>query len=325
MTLSVIFHSLIAYIKNTFRGFNAMKYLLMYNPVSGRSNFKINIPLIKKVFDKSHHTLTIYESKAAKDLQQKALEEASNYDVFLVAGGDGTANEVLNGVMHSKVKPVIGLLPSGTANDTAAILGINKNIKRSLKIFMNETPALIDVNQINDQYFFYTAASGLLTRVSYDISRRHIKKYGYIAYMIAAVKDLSNEYRYPVRVKYDDKVVSMECAMILGLSSNRVGGMRLINFSKSRLNDGLFELRFFKRVTSFWRFRLLSSFIRGGKKLREDLHIASNRFEIETSSNVDWNADGEFACKGSVVIQTHKESLSVFAHPKVVKKYIMPK
>lgn len=302
-----------------------MKYLLMYNPVSGRSNFKINLPLIKKIFNQSHHSLTIYESKAAKDLERVAFEEAKHYDVFLVAGGDGTANEVLNGVMKSPIKPAIGLLPSGTANDTAAILGVNKNIKRSLKIYMNETPVLIDVNKINNQYFFYTAASGLLTRVSYDISRRHIKKYGYLAYMIAAVKDLSNEYRYPVRVKYDGQVVSMECAMILGLSSNRVGGMRLINFSKSRLNDGLFELRFFKRVKSFWRFRLLSSFIRGGKKLREDLHISSSRFEIETSSNVDWNADGEFSCKGSVVIETVQEALSIYAHPKVKKKYFLPK
>ncbi len=297
----------------------------MYNPVSGRSNFKMNLPLIQKIFDKSHHKLSIYESKASKDLEKVAYQEASNYDVFLVAGGDGTANEVLNGMMKSSVKPILGLLPGGTANDTAAILGINKSIRRSLKIYMNETPALIDVNQINDQYFFYTVASGLLTRVSYEVSRRHIKKYGYLAYMIAAVKDLSNEYRYPVRVKYDDQVVSMECAMILGLSSNRVGGMRLINFSRSHLNDGLFELRLFRRVKSFWRFRLLSSFIRGGKKLREDLHIVSNHFEIETSSNVDWNADGEFSCKGSIVIKTYREALSVFAHPRVKKKYFLPK
>ena len=53
-----------------------MKYLLMYNPVSGRGNFKINLPLIKRIFEKSHHTLTVYESKAAKDLERVAYEEA---------------------------------------------------------------------------------------------------------------------------------------------------------------------------------------------------------------------------------------------------------
>jgi diacylglycerol kinase (ATP) len=298
-----------------------MKFLLLYNPVSGRTNFKTHLYEIESIFSKSNHSLQIYESKRAHDLENVALNESANYDVFLVAGGDGTLNEVLNGIMRAEKKPSLAILPSGTANDTAAILGINKSIKRSLNIYFNEKPVMMDVNKINDQYFIYTASSGLLTRVSYDVSRRHIKKYGYIAYMIAAVKDLSHDYRYPLRVKYDnDKVVSIECAMVLGLSSNRVGGMRLNNFSQSKLNDGLFELRFFKRVKSFWRFRLLSSFIRGGKKLREDLHLVSKRFEIETSSNVDWNADGEFACKGSVVIETYKEAVSVFASRKVKKK-----
>lgn len=298
-----------------------MKYLLLYNPVSGRSNFKSHLNMIVKTFQKTNHQLEIYESKAPKDLEIVAFERAHEFDVFLVAGGDGTVNEVLNGIMKCEKKPVLGLLPSGTANDVAAILGVNKNIKRSLDIYFNEKPVKMDVNQINNQYFLYTAASGIMTKISYAVPRRHIKKYGYIAYVIEAMKDLTQEYRYPIKIKYDGQAVSMECVMVLGLSTNRVGGMRLTNFSSSKLNDGLFELRLFKRAKSLWRFRLLSSFIRGGKKLREDLHIASSRFEIETSSNVDWNADGEFSCKGNIVIQTHREAIEIFASAKTKKQY----
>lgn len=298
-----------------------MKYLLLYNPVSGRSNFKSHLNIVLHTFKKTAHTLDIYESKAPKDLEKVAFERAKDFDVFLVAGGDGTINEVLNGIMKSEKKPILGLLPSGTANDIAAILGFNKNIKKSLDIYFNDQPVKMDVNQINDQYFIYTAASGIMTKISYAVPRRHIKKYGYIAYVIEAMKDLTQEYRYPIKIKYDGKSVSMECVMVLGLSTNRVGGMRLMNFSSSKLNDGLFELRLFKRVKSLWRFRLLSSFIRGGKKLREDLHIASSRFEIDTSSNVSWNADGEFACKGNIVIQTHKEAIEIFASAKTKKQF----
>jgi diacylglycerol kinase (ATP) len=298
-----------------------MKYLLLYNPASGRTNFKVHLPLIKKIFAKTTHTLEIYQSKAAKDLEKVALEKAQDFDVFLVAGGDGTLNEVVNGLMKSKIKPAIGVLPSGTANDTAAILGINKNIRRSLKIYFKEQPVIMDVNQINDQYFLYTAASGILTRVSYDVSRRHIKKYGYIAYVIAAMKDLTVDYRYPVHIKYDGKEVDCECVMVLGLSSNRVGGMTLYNFSSSKLNDGKFELRLFKRVKSFWRFRLLSSFIRGGKKLREDLHLVSNHFEIATYSDVDWNADGEYSTSGSVIIRVLPNAIRIYVSNKSKRKF----
>ncbi|MDI6453125.1 diacylglycerol/lipid kinase family protein [Peloplasma aerotolerans] len=298
-----------------------MKFLLMYNPVSGRANFKSNLAKIIKEFSKTNHEIDIYESKEPKDLEKVSAIESKHYDVFLVAGGDGTVNEVLNGMMNSEKKPILGLLPSGTANDIAAILGINKNIKRSLKIYFNEKPVEMDVNQLNERYFLYTVASGILSRISYDVTRRHIKKYGYFAYVIEAMKDFSHDYRYPVKVKYDHQYLSCECVMILGLSTNRVGGMSLVNFSESKLNDGLFELRFFKRAKSFWRFRLLSSFIRGGKKLREDIHLVSSKFEIETSSNVEWNVDGEYACKGNIVIKTQKKAIKVFASPKRKKRY----
>jgi diacylglycerol kinase (ATP) len=110
--------------------------------------------------------------------------------------------------------------------------------------------------------------------------------------------------------------------MVLGLNSNRVGGMRLINFSKSKLNDGLFELRIFTSRRKFRRFRLLSSFIRGGKKLREDFHLVSDHFNITTEDNVVWNADGELAEKGSIEIKTIKEALTVYINPRRRKKQL---
>lgn len=297
-----------------------MKYLLLYNPVSGRSTFKHKIPYIKKYFNKKNLDLDIYESKRAGDLKVQAYHQAKNYDVFLVAGGDGTVNEVVNGMMKSDIRPSLGILPSGTANDIAAIFGVPKILWLALRMYVDKEPVNIDVNMMNDRYFVYTAASGVLSKISYNVSRRHIHKYGYLAYIIEGMKDLVQEYNYPISIAYDDKVLETDCMMVLGLSSNRVGGIRLANFSKSKLNDGLFEIRVFTSRRKFRRFRLLSSFIRGGKKLREDFHIVSDHFIITTDDHVVWNADGEEAYKGSIEIQTIKEALSVFVSKKRKKK-----
>ncbi len=298
-----------------------MKFLLLYNPVSGRSNFNKHIPFIVEQFSKSNHSLEIYESKASKDLMHVAEIEAKHHDVFLIAGGDGTVNEVLNGVMRSEIKPALAILPSGTANDIASIIGINKNIKRSLKMYFNDQPVSMDVNQMNDLYFLYTAASGVMSRISYDISRYKVKKYGYFAYVIEAMKDFVHDYRYPIEIKYDGHTLKLECMMVLGLSTNRVGGVTLSNFSKSKLNDGKFELRFFKRVRLFRRVRLMSSFMLGGLKLREDLHLASNHFELKTDPDLKWNVDGEFACSGDVVIQTYQEAVKIYVSKRRKKRY----
>ncbi len=298
-----------------------MNILLLYNPMSGRTNFKKHIRQIIRFFQKTNHLLDVYESKKPGDLKEYSAQMAASYDVFLVAGGDGTVNEVVNGMMKTDHRPVLGILPAGTANDTAAILGINKHIHRSLKLFLSEEPVWMDVNTVNDQYFLYTVSSGMLTKISYAVSRRHIKKYGYLAYVIEAMKDISVDYNYPISITYDHDRLDLDCVMILGLSTNRVGGMRLYNFSHAKLNDGKLELRVFRRAKSLWRFRVFSSFIRGGKKLREDLHLSASYYKIQTRDDVNWNADGEYSTSGSVEIKTHKEAIRVFASTKSKKHF----
>jgi len=299
-----------------------MKYLLLYNPVSGRSTIKWKLPEIIKLFKEYNKELDVYASKKKNDLEEEAYLKASLYDVFLICGGDGSINEVINGVMKSEKKPHIGVIPCGTANDIAAILGIPKNYKKAIKMYFEIEPTYIDINQMNDRYFVYAAASGVLSKISYDISRRSLNKYGYLAYFFEGMKDLAKDYKYHVDITYDGGTLSTECMMVMGLSSNRVGGMTLSKFSNSKLNDGLFELRVFTRKRAFKRFRYLSSFIRGGKKLREDYHITSSHFVIKTDELIKWNTDGEEGMKGNIEITVLKEALSVYMNPKVKKKYL---
>ncbi|MCF7932826.1 MAG: YegS/Rv2252/BmrU family lipid kinase [Acholeplasmataceae bacterium] len=298
-----------------------MRYLLLYNPVSGKGLFKTHVASIVRRFEEEHLSLDVYASIAEKDLEKQAYLKANDYDVFLVGGGDGTINEVVNGLMKSKYRPALGIYPSGTANDIAAILGIPRSIKKATDLFLSEPPVMMDINRMNDHYFVYTAASGLLTRVSYDISRRRLRKYGYLAYVFEGMKDFFEEYRYPVKITYDGGVLEDEVLMVLGLASNRVGGMTLWNFAHSKLNDGKFELRVFQSKKTFRRFRVLSFFLRRGKKLREDIHLVSGRFEIETSDDVVWNADGEMADQGSIVIEVLEQQIPFFVNPKIKKKH----
>lgn len=293
-----------------------MRYLLMYNPVSGRKTFRKKLSIVKDVFSKTAHELTIYESKKEHDLKHHAEKVASDFDVFLVAGGDGTINEVVNGIMQTAYRPIVGVLPGGTANDTAAMLGIPKNLRRALRLFLNEKPVDMDINQINDRYFTYTATSGVLSKISYDVSRRHIHKYGYLAYVFAAMRDMMRDYHYPVKITYNKKVVDLECAMVLGLASRRVGGLWLYSFSPSKINDGLFEIRVFERKKTFKRFRLISFFLRGDRHLKEDHYMVASKFKIETTDEVKWTVDGEYGMNGSVEIIVHKQALPVYVSRK---------
>lgn len=298
-----------------------MKYLLLYNPVSGRSTICKHLTYIRKRFEKEGLKLDIYESKREKDLIEQACLKSGDYDVFVVAGGDGTINEVVNGVMRAEKRPAIAVVPSGTANDIAAILGIRRSIRHALNVLFREEAVSMDINRMNDHYFVYTAAAGVLTRISYDVSRRRLKKYGYLAYVFEGMKDLSQDYRFPLEIAYNGKKVENEYMLVLGLSSNRVGGVFLKNFAHSKMNDGLFEIRLFETRRKFRRFRLLSFFLRRGKKLREDEHLVSSSFRIKADPDVSWNADGELAARGSIEIKVFQEQIRFYMSKKTRKRY----
>jgi diacylglycerol kinase (ATP) len=182
---------------------------------------------------------------------------------------------------------------------------------------MEEEPVKMDINQINDRYFVYTVASGVLTRISYDISRRTLTRYGYLAYVLEGVKDLMTDYRFPLEIEYGDKTISGEFMMVLGLCSTRVGGFRLKYFSKPKLNDGLLELMLFRSVKQFRLFKLMSFFLKRGRSLKENEKIKGSSFVIKTTPDVVWNADGELSTKGSITIKVLQQQIYVFAHPKI--------
>lgn len=290
-----------------------MKYLLLYNPVSGKGKFKNKIPYIKRAFKERNLILDIYESKSAKDLINKSKLEAANYYCYLVSGGDGTVNEVINGIMASDQKPVLAILPSGTANDTAAILGMKKNIKKSLKVIFENKPIKMDVNKINDKYFIYTTSAGILTKISYDIDRDNVKRFGYFAYLSEGVKDLTKDYKMDMEIEYDGGLINGKYMLLLGLAAKRVGGFNLWRFSKARLNDGILDIRLMSYNRRSKLFRLFTFFLSSGRKYKTDVHLKSSYFKVKTSDKVIWNIDGEKGDMGSATIKVLKEEINVIA------------
>lgn len=298
-----------------------MKYILLYNPVSGKGKFRKKVPFIKKYFKDKNLKLDIYESMFQRDLETKAMELAGQYDVLIISGGDGTVNEVINGVMKSNSRPAIAILPSGTANDVASLLGFNKNIKRSLKIITESEPVKMDVNKINNHYFVYAIAAGLFTRVSYHVSRKRVKKYGYLAYLMDGARDIFNKYKMDMEIITNGKTYRGNYMLALGLSSRRVAGFFLFRFSKTKLDDGRVDLRLIKSADHFRLGRLILFFITGGKKRGKDVHLSSNEFIINTSDDIVWNTDGEKSAEGSIKIEVYNKALLVYASKKSKKRF----
>ena len=299
-----------------------MKCLLLYNPTSGKGKFKEELPLVKEIMKEKGHTLDVFLPSSREETFEKAKELASIYDCFLVAGGDGTLNTVINGVMNSKFRPKILSIPRGTTNDMAIILGVGKDIRQNLDL-LDEEPIKTDLGKINEHYFCYALACGAFTSVTYEIERKNVKKYGYFAYLKQCIKQVGKNKKTEYKISYDIGEVSGDYCLLMMLNSKRVARFNLRLFSEAKMNDGILELRLLKGMGILNAIKIAFFFIFSGRLFRKDKQIISNSFFIETDSNVVWNVDGEKGPSGSVEIRVCQEALEFYVSKKSKKKYYL--
>ncbi len=294
----------------------------IYNPESGSGKIVKQIDWIKQEFIKNGHNIEIYKTEKPHDGYRYALE-GHKYDMLLVAGGDGTLNEVVNGLMTLDKRPFIGYLPTGTVNDVGHLLGISRNIKRATKMILKQTTIkAIDISKINGNYFVYAAGTGRFAPTSYVTERKYKKKFGSIAYFVEGSKEIFKDYKIPIKATFDDGTFENMCALVLILNGHRVGGFKLFGM-KSKLDDGLIAARFFKREPGMI-LRMLGFFITGGLyDTRKNKTFHSTYFKIETDDDIDWNTDGELSCKGSVYIKVIPRAIRFVVNHKRVKKYFV--
>ncbi len=298
-----------------------MKVSFIYNPESGKGKITKYIDYIKYVFYEEGHELKLCPTAKEKDAQKFAEEEVT--DMLLVAGGDGTINEVVNGIMKREDRPIIAYIPTGTINDVGTILGIPKNIKRALKLIVNN-PLVVDMDvvRINNKHFVYAAATGKFTKASYDIKRVYKKRYGAISYFLRGSKDLFQSYNIPVEITHDEGMWRGVCSLILLLNGPRVAGFRL-NLMHSKLNDGIIEARFFKHEPGLL-FRMFGFFASGGLyDTKKNKTIRSSKFIIDMPKTFEWNTDGEYAFKGPVKVEVVPKAIKIIINPKRHKKYFV--
>lgn len=296
-----------------------MNVCFIYNPESGSGKIKSYLAWIEQEFLNYNHKITLYETKKEKDAYQRALS-ASAYDMILVAGGDGTLNEVINGVMQLENKPKIAYIPTGTVNDVGHLIGMKKNIKKSLKIILkNPVVKDIDICKINDKYFVYVAAAGKFTKSSYDISRKSKKTFGKMAYFFRGSKELFKDYNMPIKITSLTETHEQTSALVLILNGRRIGGFNLYNL-KNKLDDGKVSLRSFKRES--WMFlRVVAFILTGGLyDTRKNRTLRDSYFKIDTKDDVSWNIDGEYMGKGSIEVRVVPKAVKFVVNKRKVKK-----
>ena len=146
-----------------------MNCLFIYNPASGKGKINRYVSYVKTELGKKFDRVDVKASQKTGDLTVFAKEACGVYDTLVFSGGDGTFNEVLQGVGGEEIRPVLGYIPTGTCNDIARTYGIPFRVKKAVKTIVNGVPRSVDSFRVNDRYAEYVF-TGLFIPKSWSFS-----------------------------------------------------------------------------------------------------------------------------------------------------------
>jgi diacylglycerol kinase (ATP) len=221
------------------------KYKLIMNPAAGRRNAAVHALRAFERFPARGATFSAEQTRAPGDAGRIAREALRDHDVIVAVGGDGTVNEVVQGMIFSD-RP-LGIIPAGSGNDFIKSLGIPNNIEKAAQIIMRGITRRIDAGRVNGRYFANAVGIGfdaVVNRASYGI--RHAKG-GLLLYLCALVKTLGRYQAVTMTVTMNGRSDSGDLFLLTAGNGTTVGGgFRLT--PRARLDDGLLDVTRIKPI-----------------------------------------------------------------------------
>jgi len=269
-------------------GSKKKKYLIILNPFSGKGRARKAEKQIIKFFEKNALSYTIEHTKCAKDATQIAQKYAvSDYTHYVIGGGDGTLNEVINGLNVSQEKTLI-FLPLGTVNIFAREANIPKKIGAALSLILNGTPKRIKLGKCGNKRFILMLSAGLDSYVIQHVTPTLKKRLGILSYYFVFLKSIFT-YNYPT-IKIQVENMIYEGSFVLVSKCKYYAGFLHIT-PTAHLEDDIFNICILREKGFFAIFKFLAMVLLKLNHLNKDcVYLRSKAVKIwgaELASQID--------------------------------------
>lgn len=218
------------------------KMLLIMNPVAGQKRVARHLADILVEFGQADYDIITHMTLSPGDAVQAAQRWAGQMDLVVCAGGDGTLNETITGVLRAGAQSPIGYIPAGTTNDFATSLGLSGNPLQAARDILQGEPVIYDVGRFGDRYFSYVASFGAFTRSSYAVPQNIKNALGHTAYILSGISELSQIRKEHIRMEIDGDILEDDFLFGAICNSTSIGGILKLDPKQVDLRDGLFEI-----------------------------------------------------------------------------------
>ena len=276
------------------------KIAVIINPQAGSNNKKFIQQLIQRLSNSNQ--VTVFETKKAGDATIIAKKQAKNFDIVAVAGGDGTVQEIINGI---SAKTILAIIPVGTANIIALEAGITKNINHLCKIILKGKIKKIHVPMINNRRFVLMTGVGFDAFIVNNINNNVKKIFGKIIFFIETLKQFLILKKPNIQVIANKKTFLGNWVLIT--NACHYAGPYQITKQTTIFNANLVGYIF----TNLTRMNFLYSlfliiFFGDLSKSKKIITIKSDQFKIKGNNNIPVQCDGEIFNRSTLLIKTSK-------------------
>lgn len=266
------------------------KIFLIINKYAGHQNgadvLDVVVSYLKKNGCLVEYSFTNHPGHAT-EIASNAI--ADGYDLVVAVGGDGTVNEVAQGLIGTETP--MGIIPMGSGNGLARELGISMNMRKSARTLIEGKNIQLDLCKLNNQHFLCTSGIGFDALVAHKMSKSASR--GFLKYIQLVVQESIFYKPLDVRMKIDGVLIEMPVFLVTFANASQFGNNAFIAPAAS-MTDGLIDVVVVRKFAKIWMpFFAIALFARLVPKLPFVECFKAKQIELELADTPYYHFDGE--------------------------------
>ncbi len=298
-----------------------LKYKIIVNPLAGKGNALQAVPAIEQQLKAAglNYDIVLTERPGhAIELAYQAVKD--HYDVIVGGGGDGTANEVINGLMRARQEGMnqvkMGMLAIGRGNDFAYSMRVPIDLKAGCEALVKAEGRMIDIGFFKGglypqgRYFGNGVGIGFDAVVGFEAAKLR-RLSGMPGYVVGAFKTMFLYFKAPVlEIREGEKTITQPCLMVSTMNGRRLGGTFFMA-PQGKSDDGVFDITIVGQLSKFGILMMIPRFMKGTQAGHPAVTIfQASKIEVKAvKGSIPAHADGETIC-------TEGEQLSIELLPR---------
>lgn len=283
----------------------------MHSGISHLHNYQRELEQIVRQLRRQGWNVELWKTNGQGSGRKLAAQAvADGADIVVSVGGDGTLNEVIQGLAGTSV--ALGVLPTGTINVWAREVGIPLNLVEAAKVLVDGKRQRIDLGMANERYFLLMAGIGVDAKITSVVEQHALKRWGVLGYLLTGTFVGLGPLDFRLRLSMDGRRFRTRAHQVIVGNTRLYGG--LMSFTdQARCDDGLLDICIIRKQGFFGRLQVLVNALRKHHPLGPK--VSYERFQTlaidSLSSPTPFQVDGEPIGTLPVVFRVVPRALTV--------------